>query len=988
MAIYKFRQYQVVGRALPTETEEHPKIYRMKLWGTNGVRANSKFWDASVVFVSAGLEIAIFFRRRYFLRKLKKVKKSNGQILAINEIFEKNPTTIKNYGIWLRYQSRTGYHNMYKEYRDTTLNGAVEQMYTEMASRHRVRHHCIQIIKTATIPAKLCKRESTKQFHDSKIKFPLVFRKVRPPTRKLKTTYKASRPNLFMLADFEQQHRLLVTSWMPSCLFLRSQFPGIERRHLTFSVSGFSSFFQGSIPRESGIRVSPGLLSLKLGVMVGLVIFPGQLPSSLVLAYQSFGVVYGDLSTSPLYVYSSTFNRQLENHQNADAVLGVFSLIFWTLTLIPLLKYVSIILSADDNGEGGTFALYSLLCRHVKFGLLPNQQSADEELSSYKYGPLRQSSLSLALRRYLEKRKKSRTALLLVVLLGAGMVIGDGAISPAMSVLSSLSGLTSTNTRLANGAIMSLACIILVALFALQHFGTKRVGFLFAPVVVLCRIVCGSLGTEAMFADLGHFTACSIRIAFVFLVYPCLVVQYMGQAAYLSKNISAIPIGFYATIPDAVIWPVFIIATLAAIVASQAIISATFSIVKQCQGLGCFPRVKIVHSKQIHGRVYIPEINWMLMILTLTVAVGFHDTNKIGNAYGYKKLLDIRFQCLLWKLTIVLIEITFRILVVLYMSVLDKIGIVMVGYVEMLGLAVLSVMLITTFLMALVMVFVWQRSVALAVVFFLFFWFIEGPSLGIVRVPGIGLIYSELATGVPPIFSHFVTNLPAFHNVLVFVCLKFVPVPHVSPAERFLIGRICPRPYRMYRCIARYGYKDLLGDDENFENLLIQSIAEFIQMEAVGLVTSPEMAYDGRMAVISSRTIQSTTSLTVTEEDEDGARPPIPTSKSSTLHSLRMSYEEENPQLRRRQLRFQIPQFPAMDPAVAEELTDLIQAKEAGVAYIMGHSYVKARRSSSFLKKLIIDFGYSFLRKNCRASAVGLHIPQISLIEVGMVYYV
>ncbi|XP_011074017.1 potassium transporter 4 [Sesamum indicum] len=766
--------------------------------------------------------------------------------------------------------------------------------------------------------------------------------------------------------------------------------------------------------------------------------FLANLPSSLVLAYQSFGVVYGDLSTSPLYVYSSTFNGKLENHQNADAVLGVFSLIFWTLTLIPLLKYVFIILSADDNGEGGTIALYSLLCRHVKISLLPNQQSADEELSSYKYGPLRQSSLSLALRRYLEKHKKSRTALLLVVLLGAGMVIGDGAISPAMSVLSSISGLTSADTRLANGAIMSLACIILVALFALQHFGTKRVGFLFAPVVVLWLLTIFAVGvyntiywnpevifavsphyivkffrqtgrdgwislggvllcitgTEAMFADLGHFTACSIRIAFVFIVYPCLVVQYMGQAAYLSKNISAIPVGFYASIPDAVIWPVFIIATLAAIVASQAIISATFSIVKQCQGLGCFPRVKIVHtSKQIHGRVYIPEINWMLMILTLAVAVGFHDTNKIGNAYG---------------------------------------------------LAVLSVMLITTFLMALVMVFVWQRSVALAVVFFLFSWFIEGaylsaayikvpqggwvplalslifmlimfvwhygtckkynfdlhnkvplkwilglgPSLGIVRVPGIGLIYSELATGVPPIFSHFVTNLPAFHNVLVFVCVKSVPVPHVSPAERFLIGRICPRPYRMYRCIARYGYKDLHGDDENFENLLIKSIAEFIQMEAVGLVTSPEMAYDGRMAVISSKTVQSTTSLTVTEGDEDGASPPIPTSKSSTLHSLRMSYEEENPHLRRRQLRFQIPQCPTMDPAVAEELSDLIQAKEAGVAYIMGHSYVKARRSSSFLKKLIIDFGYSFLRKNCRASAVGLHIPQISLIEVGMVYYV
>ncbi|KAM4080813.1 hypothetical protein ACJW30_11G045900 [Castanea mollissima] len=114
------------------------------------------------------------------------------------DIFEKNPTKIKNFGIWLQYQSRTGYHNMYKEYRDTTLNGAVEQMYIEMASRHRVRFPCIQIIKTVTIPAKLCKRESSKQFHNSKIKFPLVYKKIRPPSRKLKTTYKASRPNLFM----------------------------------------------------------------------------------------------------------------------------------------------------------------------------------------------------------------------------------------------------------------------------------------------------------------------------------------------------------------------------------------------------------------------------------------------------------------------------------------------------------------------------------------------------------------------------------------------------------------------------------------------------------------------------------------------------------------------------------------------------------------------------------------------------------------------
>lgn len=357
----------------------------------------------------------------------------------------------------------------------------------------------------------------------------------------------------------------------------------------------------------------------------------------------------------------------------------------------------------------------------------------------------------------------------------------------------------------------------------------------------------------------------------------------------------------------------------------------------------------------------------------------------------------------------------------------------------------MSVMFITTFLMALVMIFVWQRSLIVASVFLLFFWIIEGaylfaaftkvpqggwvslvlslffvfimfvwhygtrkkynfdlhnkvplkwilglgPSLGIVRVPGIGLVYSELATGVPGIFSHFVTNLPAFHNVLVFVCVKSVHVPYVAPEERFLIGRICPRPYRMYRCIVRYGYKDLQGDDGNFENLLIQSIAEFIQMEAVEpqLSTPDSVSYDGRMAVISSQAC-SAANLLVSNEDDLDTISSIQSSKSLTLQSLRSAYDEENPQVRRRRVRFQLPQSPTMDPAVREELSDLIEAKEAGVAYIMGHSYVKARRSSSFLKKLVVDFGYSFLRKNCRGPSVALHIPHISLIEVGMIYHV
>ncbi|XP_065865540.1 potassium transporter 4 isoform X3 [Euphorbia lathyris] len=711
-----------------------------------------------------------------------------------------------------------------------------------------------------------------------------------------------------------------------------------------------------------------------------------NLSRNLILAYQSFGVVYGDLSTSPLYVFTGTFTDKLQNHQNEEAIFGLFSLIFWTLTLLPLIKYVFILLSADDNGEGGTFALYSLLCRHSKFSLLHNQQAADEELSSYKYGPSSHGAGSSALKRFLEKHKRLRTVLLVVVLFSASMLIGDGVLTPAISVLSSVSGLEVTQNKLTKGELVLLACIILVGLFALQHFGTHRVAIVFAPIVIIWLVSIFSIGLY----NIIYWNPKIVRA-----LSPHYIIRFFsetGSDGWISLG------GVLLSVTEPVFWPVFIIATLAAIVGSQAVITATFSIVKQCHALGCFPRVKVVHtSKHMYGQIYIPEINWILMVLTLAITLGFQDTTLIGNAYG---------------------------------------------------LACVTIMFITTFLISLVIYFVWQKHIVLAAFFLLFFWCIEGvyfsaalmkvprggwvplvlsvifmlvmyiwhygtrrkynydlhnkvslkwllglgPSLGIVRVPGIGLIYSELATGVPAIFSHFVTNLPAFHQVLVFVCVKSVPVPYVSPDERFLIGRVCPRPYRMYRCIVRYGYKDIQRDDGDFENKLIQSIAEFIQMEAVEpqSSSSESASLDGRMAVMSVRSAQSSMSLVISEEDiisiEDSVQS---SSKSLTLQSLRSAYDDySQQQIRRRQVRFQLPQNPSMDISVREELVDLIQAKEAGVAYIVGHSYVKARRTSSFMKKIAIDICYSFLRKNCRGPAVALNIPHISLIEVGMIYYV
>merc|ERR1712167_18924 len=173
----KYHEYQVVGRMVPTEKYPETKIYRMKLFAPNDVIAKSKFW--------------------YFMSKLRRVKKPNGQILSCNEIFEKKPTAVKNFGIWLRYDSRGGTHNMYKEYRELTLRDAVSAMYLDMAGRHRCDFSRVQIIQTAVVDAKDCQRENVKQFHNANIKFPLSHRITRPMHKSRKTIFKAARPQTY-----------------------------------------------------------------------------------------------------------------------------------------------------------------------------------------------------------------------------------------------------------------------------------------------------------------------------------------------------------------------------------------------------------------------------------------------------------------------------------------------------------------------------------------------------------------------------------------------------------------------------------------------------------------------------------------------------------------------------------------------------------------------------------------------------------------------
>lgn len=264
-----------------------------------------------------------------------------------------------------------------------------------------------------------------------------------------------------------------------------------------------------------------------------------------------------------------------------------------------------------------------------------------------------------------------------------------------------------------------------------------------------------------------------------------------------------------------------------------------------------------------------------------------------------------------------------------------------------------------------------------------------GPGLGIVRVPGIGLIYTELASGVPATFTHFLTNLPAFYQVVVFVCVKTVPVPYVPPKERYLIGRIGPKSYRMYRCIVRNGYKDVHSNEDDLENDLVMSLAEFIQLEAEGFGIQ-DGSVDGWLAVVRTSDKFGKRLVMSVSDGSSSSSPSVTlnSSKSPALQKLQLMYEQESPEVNLRpRFHFKLTDARYKDSRIKDELLEIVEAKYAGVSYIIGHSHIKAKWNAPFLRRFLINVVYSFLRKNCRGPAVVLNIPHICLIEVGMNYH-
>jgi KUP system potassium uptake protein len=357
------------------------------------------------------------------------------------------------------------------------------------------------------------------------------------------------------------------------------------------------------------------------------------------MALAALGVVFGDIGTSPLYAVSSCFTGP-NIAVTPDHIYGLLSLIFWSLVLVILVKYVSVVLNADNKGEGGVLALTALVI---------NTDRASPRRRIYG----------------------------LLGILGASLFFADGAITPAVTVLGAVEGLQ-VAAPTAQIPVLPIGIVILFALFFIQKHGTASVAKVFGPVMLFWFLVLAVMGVswivrepqvlqalnpwyglhlftehkvgalavlagvfltvtggEALYADMGHFGKSPIRAAWIVVVMPALVLNYFGEGALLIENPAAITNPFYLMAPSWSLWPLIILATMASLIGSQAVISGVFSVTTQAVSLGLLPRVRVEHSSAEHaGQIYVPTMNWLLMTASLALVIGFGTSAALAGAYG------------------------------------------------------------------------------------------------------------------------------------------------------------------------------------------------------------------------------------------------------------------------------------------------------------------------------------------------------------------
>jgi KUP system potassium uptake protein len=527
------------------------------------------------------------------------------------------------------------------------------------------------------------------------------------------------------------------------------------------------------------------------------------------------GVVYGDIGTSPLYAMKETFLGPHPLAVDRLHIFGVLSLIFWSLMLIVTVKYVFIAMRADNRGEGGSFALLALISRHLE-------------------------------------GKRRTAALIMLGILAASLFYGDAMLTPAISVLSAVEGLTIVEASLQR-IVLPIAVLILVGLFLIQSRGTAKVGALFGPIVLiyfatlaalgianiiqhpevlaivnpvwavdffrydprLAFLAMGSVflavtGAETLYADMGHFGRKAIGVSWLVLVYPCLMLNYMGQGSLLLSTPAAVENPFYLMAPEWARLPLVLISTAATIIASQAVISGAFSVTHQAIQLGFLPRLKTLHtSEKAAGQIYIPAVNWSLLVMVLLLVAGFRESTRLASAYGISvvgtmfittaMLAFLLLKVWRWNrfLAAAVIGLFTFVDGIFFASNVTKI--VDGGWFPLAVAAVIFTVLTT-----------WARGRALmrdrlAEGTLPLEVFIKSTATSVHRVKGTAVFLSASAEGVPPALLHNHKHNQVLHERVLILTVLVEEQPHVEAARRAAISQV---GHGFYRVVLHYGFME------------------------------------------------------------------------------------------------------------------------------------------------------------------------------------
>jgi KUP system potassium uptake protein len=539
----------------------------------------------------------------------------------------------------------------------------------------------------------------------------------------------------------------------------------------------------------------------------------GHQQSLLKLAIGAVGVVFGDIGTSPLYAFKETFAGHHPLGLSTVSIYGVISLIFWTMMLVVTLKYVSVIMRADNRGEGGSLALIALISR-----LSPGDTRSAQ--------------------------------LVLLGVMATALFFGDAIITPAMSVLSAVEGITVVEARM-QPLVVPIAIAILLGLFLFQSRGTAKVGAIFGPIVLiyfatlavlgisnimanpdillalnpwyafqfiaampgaaflaLGSVVLAVTGAEALYADMGHFGRNPIRLAWFALVLPALMINYLGQGALLTAHPEAVSNPFFLMAPEWARLPLVVLATLATIIASQAVISGAFSVTQQAIQLGFLPRMKIVHtSASAFGQIYIPAVNWALLVLVMFLVLAFQSSSNLAAAYGIAVTGTMLIDTLLVGVLVLTIwrwpawwaaPLLAIFLIVDFAYFASNLTKVPDGGWFPLVIGIIGFTGLTTWSRgrALMQERLRDSSMPMEV-------FIKSAAAAATRVPGTAVFMTTSPVGVPQALLHNLKHNKILHERIMILTVVIDEVPYVSDEDRIGVRDLGGG---FYRILVRYGF--------------------------------------------------------------------------------------------------------------------------------------------------------------------------------------